>query len=226
MDIQSLIKEAHTKKKPLIAWYFFVGKMLKAELDIVSVLSERKKIKLQAREKSFIYLKEMISGSGEINIYIPEYQFFFTTKICSLDDLGELTIEFPDESSVVDRRGGQRFSLSDDLLIELTYKNKKTKKKCFDISSGGFSIILSKSEKLLFKEDQLFDVVNVYFGSQQITLSAKIKNILKLKPFMVEDNPYGAFRISFQFVDVDDLGAQLKLLTDYIQVACARESHK
>lgn len=147
------------------------------------------------------FLDPLISIDRKIKIHFPDEGLF---ALCSVKEISssKITLSHPILHEFEDRRKIERKNLENQLNALFVIEKKQVlRKNISDIGSGGFSIILMKSESNPFKRIKNADV-----EIEDIGLKAKVELVAedKMEPFKWEDTPYGGTRLSFKFSDADD----------------------
>lgn len=206
-DVIEVIEGTKDKGETVFAWYVFNDHTLKVELTIQSIDKEGEEILLLPDPKSVFFIKEMISGLGTINVYVPKDLLIFSAEFKNIDEEGKLKIGFPTLFKVHDRRGWDRVQLEADVLALFELRGKTWNKKVFDLGSGGMSIVFNKTEHFRGEIQEKVENVKIKVGEKTAYCECTIVNILQLKPYMLENCPYGGTRVSFKF---DNLGSDSK----------------
>ena len=87
-DILEVLKEVQEKSESIFAWYVFNDHTLKVELGIQSINDSVEEIILKPDPKSVFLVRELISGLGTINIYVPKSLLIFSAEFKNVDDEG------------------------------------------------------------------------------------------------------------------------------------------
>ena len=202
-DILEVLKETQEKSESIFAWYVFNDHTLKVELGIQSIDDSVEEIILKPDPKSVFLVRELISGLGTINIYVPKSLLIFSAEFKNVDDEGRIKIGFPTIFKVHDRRGWDRVQLEADILATFELKGKNWNKKVFDLGSGGMSIVFNKTEHFRGELQEKIPKVTITVGEKKAFCECTIVNILQLKPYLLENCPYGGTRVSFKFDNLD-----------------------
>ncbi len=200
-DIKQTLISCQKESMQVFTWAMNSTQIVKAELKIKLIDVKTKKIHLVPDPKSKPYLDDMIGGLGRLNFIIPEKSFIFDCEVQQYDDDGVLVVTFPKYYRFYERRRFERIDPFIPIKVELSYKNKTIQKDCLDIGIGGFSLVFSKTEIISFKKGEILENVTITRIMDKNTANVKVANILKLKPFTLENCPYGGTRVAFSFVE-------------------------
>ena len=203
-DVLDVIEESKEKGDRIFAWYVFNDHTIKVELTIQSVDKDKEEILLCPDPKSVFFIKEMISGLGTINIYMPSSLLIFSAEFKNLDEEGKVRIGFPTLFKVHDRRGWDRVQIEANVFAIFELKGKMWNKNVFDLGSGGMSIVFNKTEYFRGELQEVVKKIEIKVGDKSTYCECTIVNILQLKPYMLENCPYGGARVSFKFNRLDD----------------------
>lgn len=201
IDILESLLKIQKNNQIILAWYAFNGHLLQAELRLKTIRKDRNDLVLVPQWDSLDYLQQLISGQGRINFYVPDESLVFISELKLLDEQGILTVGMPEKYFLHDRRRDQRIDLLPSLSI--SFEGISLAKRCLDISSGGFSLVISQQERRLFKLSEY--QVTLTNGELSLQLEANLSNELKLRPYMLDKCPYGGFRLAFSFLNMNDL---------------------
>ena len=210
IDVLETLKRIQQSNQLVIAWYSFNGHVIQAELNIKAIRKDRNELVFVPKWDSLDYLQQLISGQGKISFFAPEDSLVFIAELRLLGDDGLLTVSMPEKHFFHDRRKDQRVDLLSSLWV--SFEKSSLKKRCLDISGGGFSIVVSQAERMLLK--QIGSSVSLNLGENCLNLEIELSNELKLRPYMLEKCPYGGFRLAFSFINLNDL--LKKRLNDFL----------
>ena len=91
-DILEVLNETKEKSESVFAWYVFNDHTLKVELKIHSIDDSVEEIILKPDPKSVFLVRELVSGLGTINIYVPKKLLIFSAEFKNVDDEGGLKL--------------------------------------------------------------------------------------------------------------------------------------
>jgi c-di-GMP-binding flagellar brake protein YcgR len=200
-DIKQTLINCYKESMHVFAWALNSTQIVKAELKIKLIDAKTKKIHLVPDAKSKPYLDEMIGGLGRINLIIPEASFIFDCEVQQFDEDGVLVVTFPKYYRFYERRRFERIDPFIPIKVQLKNKNKIIQKDCLDIGVGGFSLVFSKVEHVPFKKGETLEDVLITRLTESNSAKVKVTNVLKLKPYTLENCPYGGTRVSFAFIE-------------------------
>lgn len=198
--MEKILNEVIKNKYEVIAWNLITGHFVKTDLRLQSVVMVKKELHFLLSESSSQILKEVISGSGIINFYIPFKGILFSAELKKFDDK-KLVTNIPSDFDSNDRRTENRYQALD-VKITISYKDKSITKSCFDLSNGGFSVVFLNSEAIVKSDDDNSLSVTIRYGENLYELKAKLVGTRSVKPYENESIPYAGRRTSFEFIDL------------------------
>ncbi|MCP4914871.1 MAG: hypothetical protein GY909_17260 [Oligoflexia bacterium] len=143
-----------------------------------------------------------ISKKTATRFYIPDLGIEFYSHFVNGVQRGPWWFATPETIKVHERRELERFYPMRSASVTLEKEGKTFKRKLYDISAGGFSILLSKSDIVNIKEDELFKDIKLSIDTVDLSVKAVVVKIRKAKPFKLENTPYAFKRVSFRFLDL------------------------
>lgn len=208
------IVEAVQQDFVIYGWNSLDGSITKVELKIKAYRKDYNEIELLIRKGQAHTLGELINGEKKINIYIPELSLSFVSNVKSIFQDICLKIDVPEEYSFFERRRFERVIPSKTVHTQLALTRLQTRTAVHDISVGGFSIILPKSNKILVCKGDTFKDVMIDILGRRIMVNAECVSALLIDRFKSEALPYGGYKIAFRFVDIGP--EDKEFLIDYV----------
>ena len=221
-SILSATKDSH---KQIIGWKIVGDQKLTIDLVIKVFRKNKEEMVLAAEDHTKAKLLEMLaSGADKLNIYLPEDMAIFQSSILSFDrEEGRITVQYPAMFAQVERRKHLRLLLSDEQLAPLSFQKENQgqiqsllnfSKNCFDISAGGCSFIVSKTEQKFFKKSDWIKKIKLTLDEKEIFLSGEIINIFEIKPDERNGLHYKGWKVCLRFKSLEP--EQLKLINSYV----------
>jgi c-di-GMP-binding flagellar brake protein YcgR len=208
--------ECIQKNYSFFAWQSVNGVIEKCELKGKALRTDYGEIELEAREGQAAQIKNVISGNRKISIYIPEMAMTFQTPLKNIVGENIIKIVIPEDYSIHERRKHERVEPEKKCFVSIEIKSQLQKKKIFDISLGGFAIILPKIEKLAIEKGAAFPKAFIEFEGNKGKIKAKVicTSSFGFDRFKYSNFPYGGYKMSFCFseISVEDK----KLLQEFI----------
>jgi hypothetical protein len=203
-EFDKRIAECIQQNHSFFVWHSLNGVVEKCEMKGKAVRLEYGELELEAREGSEEDLNKVLSGSRKIFVYIPEMAITFQSPMKSITELGKLKLGMPAEFSIHERRKFDRVTPSSKVFASIEFNKQVYKKAIYDISLGGFSIILPKTEKLGITKDNELEKVIISFEGDKTKISTKAicTSSFGFDRFKYEGLPYGGYKISFCFKEM------------------------
>ncbi len=224
-SIASIISSTKDDQKKVMGWRIIEGKKQTIELYIRVIRSFRNEFVLRVKNKEDeVLFKQLHISLESFNIFFPKDLVLFQSQIKSRDlETGDLTLEFPSMIAQVDRRKSMRYEYSDEerseikLLKKFNLLNQKQqlfKKQLIDLSSGGLSFYISKADKKFFKENDIFENVQIQVAEIEMDINLTILSCLEVKPTATNGLSYPVFKISTKFNSISN--EKQELIEEYV----------
>jgi c-di-GMP-binding flagellar brake protein YcgR len=81
--------------------------------------------------------------------------------------------------------------------------NQRFMKDCFDLSSGGFSFLVSKMELKFFQLNESIQNLELKTSDWKTIVSASIRSLLEVEPDEYNSLPYKVWRVNCSFTNID-----------------------
>ncbi len=202
-ELEKRFQKSLIQKDRLIAWYSFNGQLLRCNLNFKQKNTRKNEIVLQVEPNEIYIMDLMISGNDIINFYIPSKSIHFKAILKNYTESGQLSISMPYEVKEEERRRDIRVEPDIDIKISFMYNGNWYTRKTFDVSAGGFSIVFGEQEKIKVEKEQDIGIIKIDLLDRSIIAKAQVATIMKLRPFLLENCPYGGQRISFMFTEIE-----------------------
>lgn len=213
-DFDKKIIEAIKKGYSAVAWNTFDGVVEKCDLKLRALRKDYSEIELECIPENVEKLKNIISGNVMVKIFIPELSISFKSKIKSATSIEKMKLAIPEEFSFYERRQHIRVNPERLSFAYISYTQHALRSQIHDISLGGFSVILAKSNKVSIEAKKKFEKVSIEVYGRKIVADIECTNSITLDNYKVESLPYGGFKVSFRFLSMNQLDREY--LSDYI----------
>jgi hypothetical protein len=209
----SMLKNTKILREPMILWRFVGDRKVTAKVDLVLVRKYRNEIIVKPRVDYMNEYKQIVSVAERVNFFIPYYSLLFQCNLKEVESNLCSVFDSPCEYAQVDRREHIRIPLGDENKVGVLVAKTKISqdlrtnlvKPCFDISGGGFSILVSKMETRFFSKGRTFDKIYLKIFDKPFKVKAKVVNNISVDPTNHEVF-YASYKVSFQFVDISKSG--------------------
>lgn len=211
LSIQKLLQEQQASGGEHKIWLknkgqlkLFPGVLKKVDLVTQSLTLE---IPHQEKDSSSFGLIEGI----EAKVFLQGVNVTFFSEVLTYDkNEGLMRLLIPEVVYFSERREEERTRPSGSAKVKLPPQGSFSHgliKDILDLSRGGLSFILQKKDHFPFKEGESLDLpIHLLIQGQEIELTAQVVQILKIKPFVLENVPYGDRLVSFKFTSDNELG--------------------
>lgn len=157
-------------------------------------------------------LNDILAGTGNIDFYIPSSGTLFRSKLKKTEE-SRAFLETPSFFAQSERRKNFRIDVfNESFEIKFQKKIKTYKeftqafsKNCFDISTGGLSFFVSKTESTFFRLGDEISDVSVSFGEWATKAGLRITRITEIEPNERNGLRYKALLISCAFQNLNDI---------------------
>lgn len=195
VDNKGIIDEITRAECEGYLWDLNNGNLIKVPVKLRSHSLHRKEFHFDFDKKFSTVITNFIKGSGLVKVFIPRFKVAFEVDLIKLEEKN-LRTSFPKKFKRFERRETPRF----EPLFPIQFLIGGKKFECFDISEGGFSVVLGTLELpyLKWKEGQK-SKGQIKFPLRNIDVEATIVAVHKIPPYKNDRFMYGAYRISFMF---------------------------
>ena len=204
-EFDKKIIECVQKNYSFFAWKSLNGVIEKCEMKVKAFRSDYCEMELEAKESEIDKLQNVISGSRKIAIYIPEMAMTFFAPLKNGNEGNRLKVEIPAEYSIHERRKHERVVPQEKCYVSIEVNRQVYKKAIFDISMGGFAIIIPKIERMgIEKDTEISSIILHLVGfKEKVYAKARCTSSFAFDRFKYESLPYGGQKISFCFKDMN-----------------------
>lgn len=177
-------------------------------------------------------VQELLSGQTHIDLYIPAKSLLMRCRIKQTDAPFRYYLELPEFMAQVERRKELRLNVYDDQEMKVSFGKTITLprqmsqfflKSCFDVSTGGISFLVSKTESKLFQEMDLIPSMEIKADKFAAKISSQVLSIRETQPDEANGFPYKVWRVSCKITQIDPLAK--KQLEKFIFERIKEELH-
>ncbi|MBC77341.1 MAG: hypothetical protein CME64_15155 [Halobacteriovoraceae bacterium] len=207
--IFSIVSNTKINAKPVLCWRIVNGQKKTVEGFFRVIRKFRNEIVLRATANdSQRELGKLVAGCETMNFFLPEDMVLFQTQVKSVDQNGDLVIAIPKMIAQVDRRKHMRLNLGGEVSAIARFQKENHgqikrkhvfEKSCYDISGGGLSFIVSKTESKFFKIGDEVGPISVNVENKDVPLKGKVLSILEIEPNEHNDLHYKGYKICIQY---------------------------
>ncbi len=211
LDIQKLLQEQVASGGMHQLWLKSQGKLKSYSLKMknIDLVSQTYFVEIIHKEETARNFG-LLAGV-EAKLYLTGVNIIFYSEIINFEfETHTLELAFPEVVFFSERRTEERKRPMGMAKIRLPIRGELSKglvKDVLDLSSGGLSFILHKEDYFPFeKGDEIPQAFELTYQGKKFLLRADVVQILKIKPFVLENVPYGDRLISLCFNDADQVG--------------------
>ena len=197
-----MIIEAVQGNYPFYAWQSIGGVVEKCRLKLKAFRKDHNEMELVLEDDSVKSLKNVVSGNRNVNVYIPELSMSFSTDLKSISADNKMKLFIPTDFQFYERRKHERVHTKKTMHATFEYNKKTDKKSVYDLSFGGFSLILTKSDGINIKKGKVLDVLTLEIDSKKIKLKAECVQTCEMDRYRAENLPYGGIKLAFRFTSI------------------------
>jgi len=212
--IQSLIYGAKEADHEVIIWRLVGSSKHLASIRIEALRKQRKDFSIVPVSGYEKQVQEMMSSQDFIDLYIPDSALLLRCKIRHAEGSIRYYLHIPDFAAQVERRKNFRLNVyqTEDVKIKFSKlttspreMSQKFEKKCFDISSGGFSFFVSRMESKFFQVNDPIRTIEIAFGGIKTKVNAEITVIKEIEPDEFNGFSYKVWRVCCRFSQIDQI---------------------
>jgi len=223
-DIFSLINNTKLNDRPIMGWRVVGGKKVTVDMFIRVIRKFRNELVVRAtspegRDK----LANLVAGSDKLNLYLPEDLVLFQSRIKKHESTGDVVISIPEMIAQIDRRKHLRLFVENEINVQVGFQKEnhgqrvstqQFDKKCFDVSAGGLSFIISKIEGKFFEVGD--HVYNAYLilDRRKTLINAEVVNILDIEPDERNGLHYKGQKVCLRLLNPTE--NQQKVINDFV----------
>lgn len=222
--IFSLINNSKLNDRSIVGWRMIGGKKVTVDLFIRVIRKFRNELVVRATHpEGRNTIANLIAGSDKLNLYLPEDLVLFQSTVKKSDSNGDIVITVPEMIAQIDRRKHLRLFCEEEMDVTIGFSKQNHgqristqlfDKKCFDVSAGGLSFIISKIESKFFETGDYLQGINLLLGPRNTVINAEIVNILDIEPDERNGLHYKGKKVCVSYVD--PTVNQQKVINDFV----------
>lgn len=195
-------------------WRFVGGSKHIGLARIEAVRKQRNDFCIVPTEGQDRILQDLISGQTQIDLYIPSMCILMRCQIKQTDAPFRYYLTLPEFIAQVERRKELRLNVYDQEEMKVSFGKTITiprtmsqffLKSCFDISTGGISFFVSRTESKLFQVEDVIPTMELKSDNWSAKISSKVLSIREVEPDVANGFPYKVWRVSCQITQIDPL---------------------
>lgn len=196
----------------IYVWRFVGGTKHLGLSRIESVRKQRNDFCIVPAEGQDRVLQDMVSGQTHVDLYIPSKCILMRCRLKQTDAPFRYYLEIPDFIAQADRRKELRLNVYDQQEIKVSFGKTITVprtmsqfflKSCFDVSTGGLSFFVSKTESKLFQPDDQIAGMELKSDKWAAKISSQVLSVRETDPDEANGFPYKVWRVSCMITQID-----------------------
>lgn len=212
--ITSLLSSAKEAELEVFIWRLVGGSKHLAHVKIESLRKSRKDfciVPLSGQEHT---VQELMSCQDYIDLYIPESALLLRCQIRQTDAPVRYYLQIPVFVAQVERRKNLRLNVYDTEEVKIGFSKsvsiprpmtQQFSKACFDVSSGGFSFLVSRMESKFFQINDPIRTIEIKAGSWSTKVNAQVALIKEIEPDEFNGLTYKVWRVCCRISQIDDI---------------------
>jgi len=193
-------------------WFTVNNSLVQLPVKFNSVNFVKNKINFTLEMQYLDYFKSMLGGSLNLNFYIPDESLNFTAEFMTLEE-NRLAVSLPCFQKKYDQRKNTRAVIDGEhASISMTDQGMIISKRCYDLSVGGFSIILNKSELDATRRIKA-SKAKLHIMGEDCLVGVKLTRVQDFNPS--KEEYYKFYKVSYEFQDTkQEYKTKIKKLLD------------
>ncbi len=216
-DVSQIIQNLNSAKEEIseiYLWRFVGGSKHLGLTRIEAVRKQRSDFCIVPTEGQDRVVQELLSGQTHIDLYIPSKSILMRCRIKQTDAPFRYYLEIPEFMAQVERRKELRLNTYDQQEIKVSFGKTITLprtmsqfflKSCFDVSTGGISFLVSRTESKLFNESDLIPTMEIKAEKWVAKISTQVLSIRETDPDEANGFPYKVWRVSCKITQMDPI---------------------
>jgi hypothetical protein len=212
--IHNLISSAKEAELEVFIWRLVGGSKHLTNVRIESIRKQRKDfciIPVPGHERQ---VQELMTGQGYIDLYVPDSALLLRCNIRQADAPFRYYLTIPAFVAQVERRKSFRLNVYDTEDVKISFGKSVTvprvmsqhfHKACFDVSTGGFSFLVSRMESKFFQINDPIRTIEIKAGQWATKVNAEIALIKEIEPDEYNGLTYKVWRICCRFSQIDQI---------------------
>lgn len=230
--IISLLTSAKEAEAEVFIWKLVGSSKHLANIRIESIRKPRRDFCIVPVEGHDRQVQELLSSQSYIDLYVPETGLLLRCTIKQTDAPYRYYLQLPEFIAQVERRKTFRLNVYKTAEVQISF-GKTTSgprpmsqhffKSCYDISTGGFSFLVSRMESKFFQIHDPIRYIEFKAGDWSTKVNAEIALIKEIEPDEYNGLSYKVWRVCCRFSQIDQISK--KYLEKFIFERIKEELH-
>ncbi len=210
--IAGFIQSAKDKSEEIYVWKITNDRKIMAKINFEVIRRSKHEIVISPAPEDQELYGHVLGACEELNFYLANSAVMFKAKVKQHLNDYKVLVSYPVFVAQVERRKSLRLNTysTEEVKVNFckTMINPKVltqsfNKSCYDISMGGFSILVSKLEAKFFQIGDPVAEATIFFNGRKITTAADVIHLIELEPENHMDLMYKVWKVSFQYNFID-----------------------
>jgi hypothetical protein len=214
-DLHQILMNLNSAKEEgteIYMWRFVAGSKHLASVRIEAVRKQRNDFCIAPAEGQDRLVQDVVGGQTQIDLYIPSMCILMRCRLKQTDAPFRYYLELPEFIAQVERRKSLRLNVYEHQEIKVSFGKAITVpramsqfflKSCFDVSAGGISFFVSKSEAKLFSPEDLIPSMELKANGLNAKIASQVLSIREVDPDEANGFPYKVWRVSCKITQID-----------------------
>lgn len=212
--IQSLIFGAKAAELEVFIWRIIGGAKHLANVRVESLRKQRNDfciVPCLGHEK---HVQELMSTLDTIDLYVPDSALLLRCRIRHSEAPVRYYLEIPEFVAQVERRKSFRLNVYKSEEVKMNFSksvstprliSQSFNKTCFDISTGGFSFLVSRMESKFFHINDPIRSIEIHVDGRITKVNAEITIIKEIEPDEFNGFTYKVWRVCCRISQIDQI---------------------
>ena len=201
-NFEKIIVETVQSQTAVIAWHSVNGVVSKCELRAKAFRKDYAEIELIVKDGKNDEFSKVLGGNRVLNIYLPASSISFSAPIKGISEDFKIKVSLPESYQFFERRENERVQTKRTSHVSFEFQKTLYKKVVFDVSTGGFSFIVPRTEKMNIAKGNVFPMMMLEVNGRKIKVKAECVNSFSVDRFKFENLPYGGHKVAFRFLTI------------------------
>lgn len=206
------LNSAKDESCEIYVWRFVGGNKHLGLSRIEAVRKQRNDFCIVPTEGQDRVLQDMISGQTHVDLYIPSKCIVMRCRLKQTDAPFRYYLEFPEFIAQAERRKELRVNVYKEEELKVSFGKTITLpramsqfflKSCFDVSTGGISFFVSKTEAKLFAPQDVISTMELKTSEWSARVASQVLAVRETEPDEANGFAYKVWRVSCKITQID-----------------------
>ena len=212
--IFTMLQGSKENDAEVYVWRFLAGQKHLGLVRIEAIRKSRGDFCIVPQEGQDRIVQELMGSLSTIDLYIPSYALLLRCSVRQTEAPFRYYLQIPLFVAQIERRQSLRLNVSEERDIQVAFEktinlmkptNQLFQKSCFDISPGGVSFFVSRTEAKAFDAADFIKSLEVKAGSWRTKVEAEVISVTEVEPNQYNGLSYKAWRVACRFSNMEQL---------------------